>query len=40
MKLINKERQRAKVKKSYEIDIPINRVVKLGCVSEDKNKDF
>ncbi|MFH8119895.1 MAG: hypothetical protein QXS37_03785, partial [Candidatus Aenigmatarchaeota archaeon] len=27
-----------KVKKNYEIDIPINRVVKLDCISEDKKQ--
>ncbi|GLI52471.1 integrase catalytic domain-containing protein [Thermodesulfovibrio yellowstonii] len=38
MKLIGKERERGKMKKSYEIDIPINRVVKLDCVSDDKKQ--
>ncbi|MFH7835559.1 MAG: hypothetical protein QXL51_03080 [Candidatus Aenigmatarchaeota archaeon] len=38
MKLIQKERQNGKVKKSYEIDIPINRVFKLDCIPEDKKQ--
>ena len=38
MKIILKERQGGKVKKSYEIDIPINRVLSLDLIDESKKQ--
>ncbi|MDW7999260.1 MAG: hypothetical protein RMI30_07460 [Thermodesulfovibrio sp.] len=38
MRLINKERQNAKAIKQYEMEIPINRILKINEIKKNKKK--